>query len=940
MQSSIFKNIVSAMLVALFAFAPILQVKEALAQSQGSYSYSSGGNASGGLKGYVKGLAPAIAQLPLCQKALTGPVKNMFKGIINKLGKKTVEKIFRRKLEEKLAAQQQIKVVNQVDNKKQDKLLSNAKSHNETDREANDNDTCYKSIGRMVVKMILQKITLSTVEWIKNGFNGGPAFVQNPGRFFKNIAKEEVLKFGIELNAGANCQAVFSGDITGTSGENDISKCISPFAKAYMIGLAETYNKKFSDNARYSLNELIANTTPEYTAASFSADFSAGGWNAWTAMTETPANNPVGFTVISDIEIGRRTDGTSKSTAEQKKEALEQSRGFLGDYRCADPEGLTQEQDREEQAKPEPDPARLCKRWEYVTPGETVAEAATKLVNYQDNNLLKAEDLNDAVAAIVDALISRLMGDVINYGLAEFSDEGADGDLIINSYAINGNYEIGQAEKDFPQHLQSEGWLTEHPNFNIRTDLTQAIIDEQRTYVEKLEKQNESLERSILGAKQADYCLPGPSYDVYTSISDTDLFTSFNDFSSGFLKGRQELTEFALQFNQWTAFQVANANGLFVNKERIAKKLIATYLGVNFGVHVYGAYGYSNEEDTNSRNQDQVLNKEDILGLQRNIFTSYQVLMHNIYFNGAKSIAPMPLVTKEIRSELSNVGAYQDIINENDEIIALKRSVIQRLAVIKNLIEDLGPVPEPNDSNFIEYEEAIKPIIQDFGRLTNDMVTGDDVAQIDTTLKETEDKEKYIFEDLLEACEREMLDVYENDKETYSRFWRRQPYKEPILYLYGDNVGVDYISVTNLNVPKIPQQPDHNSYDPHYHTQWSEQAIKNWNRNDMFAYGSFYWNYWVRPHEGGDAFNPNDPKTPNPPDLVKIKSNLQTTCPEFIDVVYFSYPGTNEGPTGEEKGQLPKDIEGLEADGRGYSINYGDNICGVLHTIEDRANIY
>src|SRR3989339_812706 len=179
------------------------------------------------------------------------------------------------------------------------------------------------------------------------GNSGGPAFVQDPGRFLRDIAKEEVLTFGLQLNLNADCQAVFSGNVLGTTGSTNIestSDCLNPYGKSWFKYQAEAFNKKFNDNARYSLNELIAETTPQYTGASFRADFSAGGWNAWTALTTVPANNPVGFGILAETELSKRLAGTQKSTAEQVQDALKESNGFLGDYRCADPEGTTKDQ--------------------------------------------------------------------------------------------------------------------------------------------------------------------------------------------------------------------------------------------------------------------------------------------------------------------------------------------------------------------------------------------------------------------------------------------------------------------------------------------------------------------------------------------------------------------------------------------------------------------
>ena len=69
-----------------------------------------------------------------------------------------------------------------------------------------------------------------------------------------------------------------------------------------------------------------------------------GGWDAWTAMTQVPANNPLGAKLMFDNEIQKRLDGTSQSTAKNTRDALQAASGFLGDQRCVDPKGVTKEE--------------------------------------------------------------------------------------------------------------------------------------------------------------------------------------------------------------------------------------------------------------------------------------------------------------------------------------------------------------------------------------------------------------------------------------------------------------------------------------------------------------------------------------------------------------------------------------------------------------------
>ena len=270
-------------------------------------------------------------------------------------------------------------------------------------------------------------------------------------------------------------------------------------------------------------------------------------------MTSVPANNPLGFQLMASNELQKRLEGTNKSRANEIRDTLTQAAGFLGDERCVEPKGLlkmTREEDLvarginnsyEDTITLPPLPAPIdpltgkqkrfwvasntpriiknttpkqpvCKKWEYVTPGQMVATAATNVMGFSNDALLKADDLNAAMAAILDALLTRLPNEIMDKGFANFStDEGRDGSFVMNAGNMLSEGGYSQVEDDFSLSQRNSEWLRNNPNFNIRTDLTQAMIDEQRIYVEKMENYNEALEDLIKNTYQLDYCIPGPN---------------------------------------------------------------------------------------------------------------------------------------------------------------------------------------------------------------------------------------------------------------------------------------------------------------------------------------------------------------------------------------------------------------------------------------------
>ena len=480
MQKQNFKNsIVSFVLIVSTILMPFsLLPREAEAQYN--------------IAGYTRGLAPAIARLPQCQEEIGSGIKKLFSGIGNLFSGETggdddtaipdgpsssagggVNGTKVDNLEAKTESatwKATLPVTNSpAANKLQEEANTILKNIDKETQNINKNSTCIQSIGRLITKMLLQKLTLSTVNWINSGFDGSPSFIQNPGKFFGDIAENEILQFGIEIQN-------------------------SPFGKEWLRNQALAYKTKFAENARYSLDELIQQTNPDYSAETFQTDFSLGGWDAWTAMTQVPANNPLGAKLMFDNEIQKRLAGTSQSTAEQVHEALSQANGFLGDQRCINAETGRIDYDttwsEAEAALKETPQRKICSRWEYVTPGKMVADAATNVMGYQNNSLLNVQDLNDAVAAVSDAILNQFSTSIYEKGFANLDYQGIDGVLVFNN--SNSDFRT-QTEKDYIPSQLSSSWLQANPEFNIRTDLTQALIDEQRTYSDKLALQNKEL---------------------------------------------------------------------------------------------------------------------------------------------------------------------------------------------------------------------------------------------------------------------------------------------------------------------------------------------------------------------------------------------------------------------------------------------------------------
>ena len=819
-----FKKSITSILILSTFLLPFFGASEVYAQL-GSYnggggytsggSYNSGSKQTGGITAYISGLAPAIAELPLCKDKIIGKwTKGLFKDIPSAVLKATGGNVT---TETKLLEPDEFNISQAIPIYDAN-LLRTTKQIQASQKEAETSlsaleeaDSCTKSIGRLVVKMLLQKITLSTVEWINNGAQGKPFFLENPKTFFGDIAETEILQFKSNID----------------------NPKLYPFGRDFLRAQVNLFNRGFAQSARYSANDLIQKTTPEYDSTTFSTNFSYGGWNAWDAWTQVPANNSLGFNIIASTELSKRLEGTSTSTAIQKRQELAQSDGILGDERCVEPKGLTRAQDKAalvqnvREITPgsgiidnnrdgvadlsntignidprdrdgdgilnefDTTPDRIingketgyivgtCRKWEYVTPGKAISEAVTKLVNYPDNNLLKADDLNAAIAAIMDAAMNRFIPNLANEGLAYLDTSGSDGAFIIDGdNRTTGG--VQQVALDFPANAINSNWLRENSDFNIRTDLTQAVIDEQRIYQRKILEENAVLEDLITTVYQLDYCIPGPhpgfeddSERTLNAVKNTIISKSASDFKNvkldkivGLVKtaGYAAGAVIGASIGSAVLPVVGTAVGLaigavfgaivdWIGAPKDEEKVDIYYGGIMralTGVHV-------SKPHTKLGN---IRSKHDITSAMDTMLDRYIKLIHKYYTPNF-----LPAIAPTARIEFNKIPGYREKIRKNEYASATLEGVITRLAKLKDQLDKLNPEINPEANP--EYQDYL-PLINEFSRLSASMVTGNDIQVVYDETKEYSSQIKYVYDDLLTGpygCEKELE---KNEKEPTS----------------------------------------------------------------------------------------------------------------------------------------------------------------------------
>lgn len=204
-------------------------------------------------------------------------------------------------------------------------------------------------IGNMVVEGILQ----STISWVKSGFEGSPAFVENPERFFTDMADYELGQMLDSLSKGVLC---------------------SPWDIEVRLGLLNRYRGSSTRRRGCTLSDVIDNDNIE---GFIDGDFNSGGWEGWLELTQNSNNNPYGsyLNAISDFD--------SRVYARRNTAVLELN--WNGGWRSEkDSDGNT------------------------TTPGQVLQSQVEGVLGIPANKLTFADEFDELINQLFNALLKNL----------------------------------------------------------------------------------------------------------------------------------------------------------------------------------------------------------------------------------------------------------------------------------------------------------------------------------------------------------------------------------------------------------------------------------------------------------------------------------------------------------------------------------------------------
>lgn len=257
----------------------------------------------------------------------------------------------------------------------------------------------WNSIYILVMKTLLAHITDSIVEWINNGFEGGPSFVTDPKKFLLGVGDEVAGEFINGTEWGWVC---------------DPYKLNIKIALTIGIG-------NFKRQRKCTLTGIVNNFNNF-----FNGTFKDGGWQSWFEISTNPNASPMSSFLSVQAELDKRM----KQGNDMETKKLDWGKGFFSWRTCEAYSAKTSTPSDAGPTVSHGNESKECVKYSDIkTPG-TVIESQ---LEHTLGSSLRQLELADDIDKIVGALAGQLVKMVLQKGLSSMSSgndwEGTSSDL-------------------------------------------------------------------------------------------------------------------------------------------------------------------------------------------------------------------------------------------------------------------------------------------------------------------------------------------------------------------------------------------------------------------------------------------------------------------------------------------------------------------------------
>lgn len=384
---------------------------------------------------------------------------------------------------------------------------------------------CLDSIKISIAKSLLDRGTAEMVSLIQTGDFGNPLYVTDGKQWLQQVQNRTIID-------------VFAADIRARENGQELS---NPYALGTIKNvLSQNRSSSFQERTRFTLGDVLHNVQNRYgtnngvnntkadkdlAVKKFNDDFKEGGWEGWLALTQNPQNNPIGYAILTQEELEK------KSQEQEKALIAENSNQLLSKKVCVsyiDEEGKTV---NKKSLKVNPNDPKTCLKSEVVTPGLLITERMKWFTTSDIRQLELADKFNSSISQILTASVNKIAQvglDAITKKTASGWDSGGFSGFNEYSFSRNNYFNGGRTQVTY-QSREYELFLDTNNSFwtdqlNLNRDLNdfqlgcevkKGLYNTQKEYVEELaymkNPATSPLPLVVPYVAVLDMCVPGPT---------------------------------------------------------------------------------------------------------------------------------------------------------------------------------------------------------------------------------------------------------------------------------------------------------------------------------------------------------------------------------------------------------------------------------------------
>lgn len=232
------------------------------------------------------------------------------------------------------------------------------------------------AIGWCLVNGTIEAILRSTIDWVKRGFQGSPAFLENPEQYFSDIGDYEAGHFLNEISQGFLCSP-WQSDIKLYLNRSVTSRYGRQ--QGFYSGTSDAYGRCTLTDINRNLDSYL------------NGNFSQGGWNSWFSINTNPYNNPYTQKILAEKEMKDRMEarlGNIKAT-------LNWDGGWLS-------------------VKKKVTTADGKVKYVRTTPGNLLQETVADRMDIPNKRLTFADEFDELISVLIEQLIRTAMDEMMS----------------------------------------------------------------------------------------------------------------------------------------------------------------------------------------------------------------------------------------------------------------------------------------------------------------------------------------------------------------------------------------------------------------------------------------------------------------------------------------------------------------------------------------------